>query len=123
MIKHFPHLEVEREGPVMIIRLDNEAARNTLTREMRFSLRDAVREIEDDRTVRAVYLTGKGSSFCAGGDFNMLVKASDPWPVHRRFRPANTVFPPLMTLDRPVICGVRGHAVGGGFGVALMSDI
>ena len=123
MIKHYPHLETERDGAVLIIRLDNEAARNTLTREMRFSLRDVVREIEDDRTVRAVYLTGKGPSFCAGGDFNMLVKASDPWPVHRRFRHANTVFPPLVTLDRPVICGVRGHAVGGGFGIALMSDI
>jgi 2-(1,2-epoxy-1,2-dihydrophenyl)acetyl-CoA isomerase len=123
MIKSYPHLETERDGPVMIIRLANEQARNTLTRELRFSLRDAVREVEDDRSIRAVYLTGKGPSFCAGGDFNMLVKASDPWPVHRRFRHANTVFPPLLTLDRPVVCGVRGHAVGGGMGLALMSDV
>jgi 2-(1,2-epoxy-1,2-dihydrophenyl)acetyl-CoA isomerase len=123
MIKSYPHLETERDGPVMIIRLANEQARNTLTRELRFSLRDAVREVEDDRSVRAVYLTGKGPSFCAGGDFNMLVKASDPWPVHRRFRHANTVFPPLLTLDRPVVCGVRGHAVGGGLGIALMADV
>ena len=43
MIKHYPHLETERDGAVLIIRLDNEAARNTLTREMRFSLRDVVR--------------------------------------------------------------------------------
>jgi 2-(1,2-epoxy-1,2-dihydrophenyl)acetyl-CoA isomerase len=123
MIKHYPHLETERDGPVMIIRLDNEKARNTLTRELRFSLRDAVREIEDDRTIRAVYLTGKGPSFCAGGDFNMLLKASDPWPVHRRFRHTNTLLPPLMTLDRPVVCGVRGHAVGGGMGLALLADV
>jgi 2-(1,2-epoxy-1,2-dihydrophenyl)acetyl-CoA isomerase len=123
MIKHFPHLETERDGPVMILRLDNEKARNTLTRELRFSLRDAVREIEDDRTIRAVYLTGKGPSFCAGGDFNMLLKASDPWPVHRRFRHTNTLLPPLLTLDRPVVCGVRGHAVGGGMGLALLADV
>src|SRR5260221_6692393 len=37
---------------------------------------------------------------CAGGDLNMLVKASEPWPVHNRFRHANTLFPPLLTLDR-----------------------
>jgi 2-(1,2-epoxy-1,2-dihydrophenyl)acetyl-CoA isomerase len=123
MITHRPHLETERDGPVMIIRLANEAARNTLTRELRYSLRDAIREIEDDRTIRAVYLTGKGPSFCAGGDFNMLLKASDPWPVHRRFRHASTVLPPLLTLDRPVVCGVRGHAVGGGMGLALLADV
>jgi 2-(1,2-epoxy-1,2-dihydrophenyl)acetyl-CoA isomerase len=123
MITQYPHLETERDGPVMIIRLANEPARNTLTRELRFSLRDAVRAVEDDRTIRAVYLTGKGPSFCAGGDFNMLLKASDPWPVHRRFRHTNTVLPPLLTLDRPVVCGVRGHAVGGGMGIALLADV
>ena len=107
----------------MIIRLANEKVAQHVTREMRFSLRDAIREIEDDRTIRAVYLTGKGPSFCAGGDFNMLLKASDPWAVHRRFRHTNTLLPPLLTLDRPVVCGVRGHAVGGGMGLALLADV
>jgi 2-(1,2-epoxy-1,2-dihydrophenyl)acetyl-CoA isomerase len=123
MLKTYPHLETERDGAVLTIRLANERSRNTLSREMRFSLRDVIREVQDDRSVRSVYLTGKGPSFCAGGDLNMLTKASDPWPVHRRFRHANTLFPMLMALDRPVVCGVRGHAVGGGLGLALMSDI
>jgi 2-(1,2-epoxy-1,2-dihydrophenyl)acetyl-CoA isomerase len=123
MIRVYPHLETERDGAVLIVRLANERSRNTLTREMRFSLRDVVREIEDDASIRAVYLTGKGQSFCAGGDLNMLTKANAPWAVHRRFRHADTLFPPLMTLDRPVVCGVRGHAVGGGLGLALMSDL
>jgi 2-(1,2-epoxy-1,2-dihydrophenyl)acetyl-CoA isomerase len=123
VIKSYPHLETERDGAVLIIRLANEASRNTLSREMRFSLRDVVREVQDDRSIRAVYLTAKGPSFCAGGDFNMLTKASAPWAVHRRFRHASTVFPPLMSLDRPVVSGVRGHAVGGGLGLALMSDL
>ncbi len=123
MIKHYPHLETERQGPVMIIRLANEAARNSLTRELRFSLRDVVREIEDDHTVRAVYLTGKGPTFCAGGDLRMLTQAADPWPVHRRFRHAAGLFPPLTALNRPVVCGVRGMAIGGGMGLALMADL
>ena len=123
MLKNYPHLETERDGAVLIIRLANERSRNTLSREMRFSLREVIREIQDDRTVRAVYLTGKGPSFCAGGDLNFLTKAHAPWAVHRRFRHANTVLPPFMTLDRPVVCGVRGHAVGGGLGIALMSDL
>lgn len=123
MIKHYPHVETERDGSVLIIRLDNATAKNALSREMRFSLRDIVREIEEDRSIRAVYLTAKGDAFCAGGDLNMLVNARKPWEVHRRFRHANTIFPPLMTLDRPVVCGVKGWAVGGGMGLALCADL
>lgn len=123
MIKHYPHVETEQQGPVLIIRLDNEAARNSLTREMRYSLRDIVREIEEDHTVRAVYLTGKGKTFCSGGDLRMLTHASEPWPVHRRFQHAANLFPPLLQLNRPVVCGVRGMAIGGGMGLALMADL
>lgn len=123
MIKEYPHLETERQGAVLVIRLANEAARNSLTREMRYSLRDVVREIEEDHTIRAVYLTAKGKTFCAGGDLRMLTDANEPWPVRRRFQHAATVFPPLMQLSRPVVCGVRGVAIGGGMGLALMSDL
>ena len=123
MIKHYPHLETERQGSVLIIRLANEVARNSLSREMRFSLRDVTRELQDDPSVRSVYLTGKGNTFCSGGDLRMLATASAPWPVHRRFGHSSTLFPPFMSLNRPVVCGVRGHAIGGGLGLALMSDL
>jgi len=122
MLKQYPHLETERRDTVLIIRLANEAARNSLTREMRYSLREVVREVGDDRSIRAVYLTAKGGTFCAGGDLRMLTQASAPWAVHRRFRHAAELFLPLMGLDRPVVCGVRGMAIGGGMGLALMCD-
>lgn len=123
MIKTYPHVETERDDSVLIIRLANEAGRNALSREMRYSLRDITREIQDDLSIRAVYLTGKGKSFCAGGDLGMLTQASEPWPVHRRFSHAATLFLPLLSLDRPVVCGVKGYAMGGGLGLALMSDL
>lgn len=123
MTSTYPHLRTERDGSVLIIRLANAEASNSLSREMRYSLRDVVREIEEDHTVRAVYLTGEGRNFCAGGDLKMLTHASEPWPVHRRFRHAASVFPPLLQLNRPLVCGVRGAAVGGGMGLALMSDL
>lgn len=123
MIKQYPHVETERQGAVLIIRLANEASRNSLSREMRFSLRDITREVQDDLTIRSIYFTGKGKSFSAGGDLRMLMQASEPWDVHRRFRHSATLFPPFLTLNRPVVCGVRGMAMGGGLGLALMSDL
>jgi len=117
------HLETERDGPVLIIRLAYEKGRNSLTAEMRQSLQSVLRDIGDDRSIRSVYLCGKGESFCAGGDLNMLQVASSPWAVRRRFRHLNTILLPLMTLDRPVVCGVQGYAVGGGMGLALTADV
>lgn len=122
MIKQYPHLETERQDSVLIIRLANEAARNSLTREIRYSLREVTREIQDDYSIRAVYLTGKGPTFCAGGDLRMLTESKAAFEKHRRFRHASTFMPQLMSLDRPVVCGVRGVAVGGGMGLALMAD-
>ncbi|MEZ5649957.1 MAG: enoyl-CoA hydratase/isomerase family protein [Burkholderiaceae bacterium] len=122
MIKQYPHLETERQDSVLVIRLANEAALNSLTRQIRFSLRDVTREIQDDYSIRAVYLTGKGKAFCAGGDLRMLTEARDPTARHRRFRHAATFMPQLLALDRPVVCGVRGVAIGGGLGLALMAD-
>jgi 2-(1,2-epoxy-1,2-dihydrophenyl)acetyl-CoA isomerase len=122
MTQQYPDLQTERHGSVLIVRLDNPGARNALSREMRLSLRDVTRAVEEDHSIRAVYLTASGPVFCSGGDLQMLKKANEPWPVHRRFAHAATVFPPLATLAKPVVCGVRGAAVGGGMGLALMAD-
>lgn len=122
MIKRYPHLETERQDSVLIIRLANEEARNSLTRELRYSLREVTREIQDDYSIRAIYLTGKGKTFCAGGDLRMLTESKSPSERHRRFRHAATFMPQFMALDRPVVCGVRGVAIGGGMALALMAD-
>jgi 2-(1,2-epoxy-1,2-dihydrophenyl)acetyl-CoA isomerase len=112
-----------REGGVLVIRLDSPENRNSLTMELRQQLGAAIEEAENDPAVRAVYLTGEGPTFCSGGDFKMLQAKCDPWPVHRRFRNFSRWLTPLVTLEKPVVVGVRGHAVGGGMGLALTGDV
>ncbi|WP_454689723.1 enoyl-CoA hydratase/isomerase family protein [Achromobacter aloeverae] len=113
----------ERDGPVLIIRLVNPKSRNSLTLEMRAQLGQAVALAERDAGIRTVFLTGEGKTFCSGGDLNHLQTACDPWTVHRRFRGFSHWLIPLMTLDKPVVVGVNGHAVGGGMGLALTGDV
>jgi 2-(1,2-epoxy-1,2-dihydrophenyl)acetyl-CoA isomerase len=118
-----PLVSTSREGPVLVIRLCSPGNRNSMTMELREQLGDAVELAERDRAVRTVYLTGEGPTFCSGGDLKMLQTACDPWPVHRRFRNLSRWLTPLITLDKPVVVGVRGTAVGGGMGLALTGDI
>ena len=111
-----------REGSVLVIRLCSPQNRNALTTELLEQLSDAVEAAERDRAVRSVFLTGEGPTFCSGGDLKILQTACDPWPVHRRFSSLSRWLTPLITLDKPVVVGVRGHALGGGLGLALTGD-
>lgn len=113
----------EKEGSVLVVRLSSPENRNSLTTELREQLGDAIERAERDRSVRSVFLTSDGPTFCSGGDLKMLKTACDPWPVHRRFRNLSRWLTPLITLDKPVVVGVRGHAVGGGLGLALTGDV
>ncbi len=117
------HVKVTRQGAVLVIRFVNEKSRNSMTAEFRSQLGDAVRLAAQDQRVRVVYITGKGSAFCAGGDLHMLKHACDPWSVHRRFRDLGSWFLPLLQFEKPVIVGVNGVVVGGGIGLALAGDI
>src|SRR5258708_25651109 len=101
------------EGSVLVIKLCSPENRNPLTSELREQLGDAIERAERDRAVRSVFLTADGPTFCSGGDLKMLKTACDPWPVHRRFRNLSRWLTPLITLDKPVVVGVRGAAVGG----------
>jgi 2-(1,2-epoxy-1,2-dihydrophenyl)acetyl-CoA isomerase len=112
-----------REGAVLVIRLCSPENRNSLTTELRRQLGVAIEEAERDRSVRSVFLTAEGPTFCSGGDFKMLQAECDPWSVHRRFRGLSRWLIPLITLDKPVVVGVRGQAVGGGMGLALTGDV
>lgn len=119
-----PIVEMERAGPVLIIRLASEKSNNSLSNAMREGLAEAFHEAVREPSVRAVLLTGKGPSFCAGGDLNALGQVrTDPWAVHRRFRTMGRWLLPMAQIEKPVVTAVRGFAVGGGFGLALLGDI
>lgn len=118
------YVEVERVGAVGVIRLAAEHTRNALSNGMREALAEAFVDAAKDRAVRAIYLTAKGANFCSGGDLKALSEVrEDPWAVHRRFRDMGRWLLPFMRIEKPVLVGVRGYAVGGGFGLALAADM
>ncbi|HSW19597.1 MAG TPA: enoyl-CoA hydratase-related protein [Ramlibacter sp.] len=116
-------VKTTQDGAVLVVRLCSPENRNSLTMDLRRQLGEAVERAESDPSVRSVFLTAEGPTFCSGGDFKMLQTQCDPWPVHRRFRHLSRWLVPLITLDKPVVVGVRGQAVGGGMGLALTGDV
>lgn len=118
------YVETERVGAVLVIRLASEATRNALSNEMRQALSEAFALAVREREVRAVCLSARGPNFCAGGDLKALdAVRKDPWAVHQRFRDMGQWLLPFMRIEKPVVASVRGHVVGGGFGLALAADM
>lgn len=116
-------VSTEQRGAILVIRLVDSETRNSLTNEFRAQLGAAVARAQSDNQIRSVYLTGSGPTFCSGGNLQALKNESDPWTVHRRFRRLPQWLFPLLWLDKPVVVGVNGHAVGGGMGLALTGDL
>ena len=108
---------------VATITLNRPAQRNAIDEETRTGLARHVDQIERDRAVRAVVLTGSGGAFCAGGDLRAIRSAqldNDGW--RQRMKNAHAWLARLLSLDRAVVAAVDGPAFGAGFSLALAAD-
>jgi 2-(1,2-epoxy-1,2-dihydrophenyl)acetyl-CoA isomerase len=116
-------LRVEVDGAVATITLDRPDALNALTIPVKVALLDALRSIGEDRSIRAVILTGAGRAFCAGQD---LAEREDPDapPLDVELRERyNPIVRAIRALDQPVIAAVNGVAAGAGASLAFACDL
>jgi enoyl-CoA hydratase len=80
-----------------------------------------VARLAEDRSMRAVVLTGTGTRFCAGADVAMMRDLSEA--NHRKVRRWVEVQAGLEALPKPVIAAINGYALGGGAELALAADV
>ena len=98
---------------------------NAMSGEMIEELAQLAKDLDQDKAVRVVVLTGEGKSFCAGGDLTWM-KAQMAADQDTRFREAKKLAMMLQawnTLSKPVIAKVQGQAFGGGIGLMAVSDV
>jgi enoyl-CoA hydratase len=115
-------LLVEREGHVAILTLNRPDAMNALSSELMSRLCAVFHELQADRDVRAVILTGAGRAFCAGLDLKEMSASEDglgAFSIHGEHDLQRV----MGDFDRPIIVAVNGVAATGGFELALMGDI
>src|SRR5215469_12610852 len=65
-------IQEEKTGAVLTLRLNRPDKLNALTTPMCRTLLHSLLVAADDKSVRAVVLTGAGRAFCAGGDLEMI---------------------------------------------------
>jgi len=116
----------ERRQGVAILTLNRPQRLNSFTDAMHAELRQALRLVSDDKSLRCLLLTGAGRGFCAGQDLGERSVASGAEPpdlgasIRKNYNPLVRA---IVSLEKPVVCAVNGVAAGAGANIALSCDI
>jgi enoyl-CoA hydratase len=120
------HLRLERPGDgVAVLTLDNPDQRNAMSEEMTSAWVAAIEELEADRSVRVVVVTGRGTAFCSGGNTAWIASEPDATvdELRERMLPFYRSWLSIRRLEVPTIAAVNGAAIGAGLCLALACDI
>jgi 2-(1,2-epoxy-1,2-dihydrophenyl)acetyl-CoA isomerase len=110
---------IEHRNAVAIITMNCPGKRNALNAEFCNQLAQALRQLQDDLSIRALVLYG-GSHFCVGGDLTDL--NAPALTMRRSMQVGHEIIRALAGARLPVIAAVEGNAYGAGFSMALACD-
>ncbi len=126
-------LILETRGHALHITLNRPDARNAMSLQMVNELMAVFDSIENDTSIRAVVLRGANGHFCAGGDIKDMATArgqaaqAGEKGEDNPFFALNRQFGHLITqanrAPQVVIAVLEGAVLGGGFGLACVSDV
>jgi enoyl-CoA hydratase len=106
-----------RNGHVMTLEMQREDRRNALNCELVDSLREAIEQAAAD-DVHAIVITGAGNVFSSGADLTDAAGMAEKLPDKAKALNLAIDVAPI-----PVIGAINGPAIGGGFCLAVATDI
>lgn len=117
-------VNVDVEGAVGWIVLDQPERRNAISVEMWRAIPDAVKRLADDDGVRVVVLRGAGDvAFAAGADISEFERSRTGDSVAAYDDDNGRAVAALTGLRKPLLAMIHGFCVGGGCTIALTADL
>jgi enoyl-CoA hydratase/carnithine racemase len=121
-------INLSTESGIATLTLNRPEKRNAISDDMRREMVEALGQVAQDRSIRALVVTGNGKGFCAGGDVGGMQKrmqapageiAFNGWSRQQGVHHAVSL---LYNLPKPTIAAVNGASAGLGADMALSCD-
>jgi len=129
-LPHSKTLVLEKQSHALHITINRPDVRNAMSLEMVAELSAVFSQIENDTSIRAVVIRGAGGHFCAGGDIkdmagarNQKTAEGESDPFYRLNRAFGQMIQQVNESSKIVIAVTEGAVMGGGFGLACVSDV
>ena len=117
------YIQLEPQGEIALLRINRPEALNAMNIDVIAELSRTVDIVGADESIKVVIITGAGEkSFCAGADISYMVNI-DPITAEKYASSAQSVLNKIERLEKPVIGGINGYALGGGCELAMVCDI
>ncbi|RTL27124.1 MAG: enoyl-CoA hydratase/isomerase family protein [Burkholderiales bacterium] len=134
-------IQVQQDKGICTLTLNRPEVRNAMSMAMINELLTALKQAEEDPGVRVIVLRGAGGHFCSGGDISDMaqarmklaaqqveetktgVKTSGPSPVAQVNAQFGRLCLAFARTPLPVVTVLEGTVMGGGFGLACVSDV
>ena len=118
-------LTKENKGRVWCIELNTPDKRNVLNTQSISRLTEIFQSVSEDPVAQIVILSGRGPSFCAGGDLNWMILPEESADTEN-FNSSGSLFNLFRTIDLcplPLIGRIHGKVYGGGVGLVSVCDV
>jgi enoyl-CoA hydratase/carnithine racemase len=117
-------IQYEVNDGVATIWLNRPEVKNCVNWDLLIGLGAALDRAEEDDEVRVVLIRGRGHTFCAGADLNMLDSEFLGTTNNsvKIARVSARTFDRAFNLEKPTVAVVEGYAVAGGFELAISCD-
>ena len=118
-------LIVDREGPLMTVRLSRPEKRNAINRQMHLDLQALCRDLAQDFDTRVVIFAGEGSAFSSGADTSEWGQPGPDNDLELRHQSGigSRTSAAIENLDQITIAAVHGFAVGGAVVLTVCCDL